>query len=290
MKQRNFTKFAIILFYIVAYSACATPQKTAEETKEVRWPDFLRDWATDCNINDAQRMAIIDQIDTLYMIVEDSTSDNDLLCDKLCQLQDVISDVVAHDTSLFFPLMMQATTHNIWGMIYRNPWMFDKNCPCNILEYLVVGAPWYTYSSENEDIMLTTFIGQSWQAWGRRADLVLSKEDGFEWAMAKMIVYNHIDTAINNLQIIFTDSSNTFYKNFTEEDGYIEMPTDYVGAKVLLLSPPMLMDVLAANCSIYIYYETPHDTVEMMGFPHLFFKEQIEDCPRLKKVLDQTTH
>lgn len=293
MKKIRIITFGLILAILcvvsVVFSSCTTPPKSVEETENLRWPDFLRDWAADCNITDAQRLAVIDQIDSLYMLVEDSTSDDGLLCNKLCELQGIISDMVAHDTNLFFSLMMQATASNIWGMIYRNPWLFEKNCPCNLLEYLVAGAHWFTYSSENEDIMLTSFIGQSWQAWGRHVDLTLTKKDGFEWTGAEMIVYNHIDTAINNLQIIFADSSNTFYKNFTEEGGYIELPTDNAGMKVLMLSPPMLMESLAADCSIYIYYETPHDTVEMIGFPHLFFKEQIEDCPRLKKALDQIT-
>ena len=73
MKQRNFTKFAIILLCIVAYSSCTTPQKPAEETKQVRWPDFLREWAADYEINDSQRLSLIDLIDSVYCFLEDST-------------------------------------------------------------------------------------------------------------------------------------------------------------------------------------------------------------------------
>lgn len=60
-------------------SACDCTKMILNDNNGLRWPDFLRDWAADYEINDAQRLAIFGQIDTLYRLVEDSTSDSELL-------------------------------------------------------------------------------------------------------------------------------------------------------------------------------------------------------------------
>ena len=66
MKKIRIITFGLILCVIsVVFSSCTTPPKSVEETENLRWPDFLRDWAADCNITDAQRLAVIDQIDSL---------------------------------------------------------------------------------------------------------------------------------------------------------------------------------------------------------------------------------
>ena len=286
MKHLKYKQIAIFVLCIIAFSACTTPKKVNEETKQVCWPDFLLDWAADYGITDPQRLAVINHIDTVYQLIEDSTANNELLCTKLCQLKDELVDFIVHDSSLEFPLMMRATALNLYGKLCNNPWMLKTDCPCSIMDYLLIDAHWYTSSREHFDMMYTTFIGQSWQAPYRFANMMFSKEDGNELALVSLIVYNYIDTAINNLQITFTNVDGSVTGRLTEKDVYVDSNNVEGGTKMMVLPPMLVMDALTESRNITITYETPHETVEMTGFPHVFFTEQIEDCPRLKKVLD----
>ena len=279
-------RLLLITLCIITLASCGSSQKpTQDDNANTRWPDFLRDWAADYDINDAQRLAIINQIDTLYTLVEDSTSDSELLCSKLCQLQNTISDAIVHDSSLVFPLMMRATARNFYGKIANNPWLFDLDCECNILGYLVADAVWYTSNRKNFDLMYTTIMGLSWQAPERFANLMLSKEDGSELSTALLIVYNYADTVIDNLRVSFTDSAGNVLQRLTESDVFVDTPDS--GVKQLMLPPYLVMNALAAGGTMTISFDTPQGTLEMVGFPHVHFMEQIEDCPRLKAVLDE---
>lgn len=271
---------------IITLASCGSSQKpTQDDNANTRWPDFLREWAADFEIEDAQRLAIIDQIDTLYRLVEDSTSDNELLCSKLCRLQNTISDAITLDSSLVFPLMMRATARNFYGKIANNPWLFDLDCECNILGYLVADAVWYTSNRKNFDLMYTTIMGLSWQTPDRFANLVLNKEDGNELSTAILIVYNYADTVIDNLRVSFTDSEGAIIEQLTEKDTYTDVPD--AGVKRMVLPPYLVMNALATGKTLTISYDTPQGTLEMTGFPHVHFMEQIEACPRLKEVLNQ---
>lgn len=275
----------LITLCIISLVSCGSAQKAAQENGNFRWPDFLRDWAADYEINDAQRLAIIGQIDTLYRLVEDSTSDNELLCSKLCRLQNTISDAIVHDSSLVFPLMMRATARNFYGKIANNPRLLYLGCECEVLEYLLIDSKWYTSSRVNFDLMYTTIMGLSWQAPNRFANLMLTKEDGSELSTAILIVYNYADTVIDNLQVSFTDSEGAIIEQLTEKDTYADVPD--AGVKRMVLPPYLVMNALATGKTLTISYDTPQGTLEMTGFPHVYFMEQIEACPRLKDVLKQ---
>ncbi len=278
-------RILFLFFCSIVLAACSTSHKASEDNTNVRWPDFLREWAADYEIEDAQRLAIIDQIDTLYRLVEDSTSDNELLCSKLCQLQNTISDAIVQDSSLVFPLMMRATARNLNGILYNNPWLLELGCNCEVMEYLLIDSKWYTSSRENFDLMYTTIMGLSWQAPDRFANLVLTKEDGSELSTAILIVYNYADTVIDNLQVSFTDSEGVIIEQLTEKDTYTDVPD--TGVKRMMLPPYLVMNALANGGTLTISYDTPQGTLEMIGVPHVHFKEQIEACPRLKEVLNQ---
>ena len=275
----------VIVFCAIVFSACGTSQKNTQGSGNTRWPDFLRDWAADYEIDVAHQMAIIDQIDTLYTFVEDSTSDNELLCSKLCQLQNTISDAITQDSSLVYPLMMRATARNLNGILYNNPWLLELGCNCEVMEYLLIDSKWYTSSRENFDLMYTTIMGLSWQAPDRFANLVLTKEDGSELSTAILIVFNYADTVIDNLQVSFTDSEGAIIEQLTEKDTYTVVPD--TGVKRIMLSPYLVMNALANGGTLTISYDTPQGSLELTGYPHVHFKEQIEDCPRLKEVLNQ---
>lgn len=285
MRFGGYRKIIIVAFYIMFFPACSTSHKTTDENDVVSWPDYLREWAAYYEIDDAEHLAIINQVDTLYKLIEDSTSNEDLLCTKLCQLQGIISDAIRYDSSLVFPLMMRATCRNIYGVIYRNPWLLEKDCSCEVLNYLMLDAQWYTSHRENLDLMYTTITGVSWQAQERFANLMLGKEDGNDMAMSLFLVYNYTDTIINNLQLIFTDSDGNVLERLTEGDTYVDSPD--VCVRRMHVPPYLLMAALADNGTITISYETPNGMVEMIGYPQIYFMEQIEDCPRLKELLNQ---
>lgn len=285
MGTKSVIRLAVAMMYLLGMSACGMQKKATQNNGEVRWPDFLREWAADYEIEDAQRLAIIDQIDTLYRLVEDSTSDNELLCFKLCQLQNTISDAIVYDSSLVFPLMMRATARNLYGIIYNNPWLLELGCNCEVLEYLLIDSKWYTSSRKNYDLMYTTVMGLSWQAPDRFANMVLTKEDGNELSTAFLIVYNYADTVIDNLQVSFTDSEGAIIEQLTEKDTYAEVPD--AGVKRMMLPPYLVMNALANGGTLTISYDTPQGTLEMIGYPHVHFMEQIKECPRLKEVVKQ---
>ncbi len=279
-------RLLLITLCIITLASCSSSQKpTQDDNANTRWPVFLREWAAYYKIEDAQRLAIIDQIDTLYRLVEDNTSDNELLCSKLCQLQNTISDAIVHDSSLVFPLMMRATARNLYGIIYNNPWLIGLGCDCEVMEYLLIDSKWYTSSRVNFDLMYTTIMGLSWQTPDRFANLVLTKEDGNELSTATLIVYNYADTIIDNLRVSFTDSEGAIIEQLTEKDTYADVPD--AGVKRMVLPPYLVMNALATGKTLTISYDTPQGTLEMIGYPHVHFMEQIKECPRLKAVLNQ---
>jgi hypothetical protein len=275
----------LIALAVIIVSACGTSQKSTQESGNTRWPDFLRDWAADYEIEDTQRLAIIDQIDTLYRLVEDSTSDNELLCSKLCQLQNTISDAIVHDSSLVFPLMMRATARNFYSENANNQKLPGLDCDCEMEDYLFIDSKWHTASRENYDLMYTTMIGQSWLAPWNFANLVLAKDDEKELATAMLIVYNYTDTIIDNLQLTISDDEGTILGLITDRNTNVEQLD--ICVKKISLSPNLIMEGLAANGNFVISYESHHRLLKMVGFPSIFFMEQIEECPRLKEVLNQ---
>ena len=269
------------------FSACGNSQKLPNNDV-VRWPDSLKEWVADYEINDPQRQAIIDQIDTLYRLVEDSTENTTLLCEKLCWVQEAICNAIMHDSSLVFPLMMRATARNFAGMIANDrPSMFVAalDCDCEVADFIIADTWWYTSSREHFDIMYTTFMERSWQAPERFTNLVLTKGDDSELATAMLIVYNYTDAVIDSLQVIFTDSEGNVMERLTENDTYIDTPDK--GVKRMMIPPYLLMNALVANGTMTIMFDTPQGRLEMVGFPHIHFQEQVDDCPRLKAVLKE---
>ena len=277
--------FAVICIATFTLVSCSTSEQMIEEKDEmVTWPEYLRDWATDYEINDASRLAIIDRIDTLYRLANDSTVNHSLLRDKLCQLQGPINDAIRNDTSFVFSLMMRATARNIYGLIWRNPWLIDEERSC-ILDYLFMDSQWWTRSEDDIDFMYMTFFDLSWQANRQFANLILLKEDG-KAVEAKLVVRNGIDTTINDLQIMLEDSEGTIVDTLMLNDDFYEDTSNYdEGTKAYLLSPYQVMGSMISKLSMIITYETANDTVTMTGFPHVYFFEQVEGCPRMKREL-----
>ena len=286
MNTKTKIKVAMATVCLLAMCACGTQEKASQDNGEVRWPDFLREWAADYEVLDTQRQAIIDQIDTLYRLVEDSTENTTLLCEKLCWVQEAVGNVIKHDSSLVLPLMMRATARNFAGMLANDrPSMLDAafDCDCDVADFMIADTWWYTSSREHLDVMYTTFMGRSWQAPELFANLLLMKGDDHEMATAQLMVYNYTDAVVDNLQVAFTDSVGNVMERLTESDTYIDKPEANV--KRMMLPPDMLMNALRANWALSLTFDTPQGRLEMVGFPHIHFQEQVEGCPRLKAAL-----
>ena len=188
-------------------------------------------------------------------------------------------------SALILP-MMRATARNFSGLLANDrPSMLEAafDCDCDVADFMIADTWWYSSSRERFDIMYTTFMGQSWQAPERFANLVLTKGDDSELAIAWLIVNNDVDTVIDNLQVTFTDSANNVMERITESDTYIDTPDE--GVKRMMVPPYLLMKALVDNWTLMLSYDTPQGTLDMVGFPHIHFLEQVEDCPRLKAVL-----
>lgn len=84
---------------------------------------------------------------------------------------------------------------------------------------------------------------------------------------------------------MFTDSEGTIIEQLTEKNTYVEVLN--AGVKRMMLPPYLVMNALVNSGTLTILYDTPQGTLEMTGYPHVHFMEQIEDCPRLKEVLNQ---
>ena len=286
MNTKPIIKVAMATVCLLAMCACGTQKKTSQDNGEVRWPDYLREWAADYEINDPQRQTIIDQIDTLYRLVEDSTENTTLLCEKLCRAQEAIDDAIVHDSSLVFPLMMRATARNFAGLMANDrPSMLDAafDCDCDVADFMIADTWWNTSSREHLDVMYTTFMGRSWQAPELFTNLLLMKGDDREMATAQLMVYNYSDAVVDNLQVIFTDSVGNVMERLTESDTHIDMPD--AGVKRMMVPPDLLMKALVANWTLVLSFDTPQGRLEMVGFPHIHFQEQVEGCPRLKAAL-----
>lgn len=265
------------------------PQESVESNLEKNWPNFLREWAADYEIDDPRRLDVINLIDTVYRLADDSTADRKLLCNKMCQLKDELVDVITHDPSRMFSLMMRATARNLSGKLIDNPWLMKMDCSCELMDYPLIETYWYTSSKEGFDIMHYNFLPRSWQAPYRFAGIALTKEDGNELTPAALLVFNWMDTTINNLQLTFKDENGAVVERFTEKDVYVDSSNVDGGAKMMLLPIDLLMRALAVKGVVSVTYETANETVEMIGFPNLFFAEQIENCPRLKRIFKEIT-
>lgn len=281
--MKHITFFAFLIVFI---SSCATSPAPTENNVPIRWPDFIRDWAADFEIDDARRLSVIDEIDSLYMMLENRSSYEALLSERICKLKDDISDFIRYDSIFDFALMMRATIGNIHGWIYNNPWQLEKDNYCDLKNFLFLESQWNTSSTDNYDLMYTTFTENSWTACDRFINLLLYKEDGYIMPMTIIEICNYTDTVIDNTRIIFSDGNGNILSELNKKDFYLDTSTTDVCIKRLRLYSPFVMKSLATNGLLTITYNTPHDTVVMTGAPQDFFKEQIVECPRLKGALN----
>lgn len=286
MNQRNFTKFAIILLCIAAFSACTTSQKTDEENQQVRWPDFLRDWAADYEINDSQRLSLINLIDSVYYFLEDSTQSVEAHSDQVCRMLDRMADVIANDSAFEFTLMMRATADNFWAQSPRDERILQCDCSSESISRLM---DWQTVYSTDVELMCYTITPDPWQTPWHFANMILTIGKDDEDPLASFVITNFQDYKMDSVQIAFYDSTNTVVDVLYEDEVFVDSSNAAGGVKTLLMPYKYLIRMLSHSTDVIVSYKTTEGWYSMRGFPQKNFKKNLNNCPRLRKTSDQIT-
>lgn len=273
----------VIVFCAIVFSACDTSQKSTQGSGNTRWPDFLREWAADYEINDPQRVSLINLIDSVYCFFEDTTLSAESYSEQVCRMMERMAEVIENDSVFEFTLMMRATARNIAGrMPVDNRLLSD----C-VIELMMIDCRWQTFSYDTLDFMGTSLFYNSWQALGRKVNIIFFKSDNDENVYAEMIFTNLVDTAMDNLSVLFLQDRDTLIALTNDDILYVDNSDAYAGVKRALVSPSFLIDAMLSTNTIIISYDTPNEHIEYISYPQIHFEEQVKKCPRLKKIVDQ---
>lgn len=286
MKHLKYKQFAILALGLFVLSACTTHKKASEETGAVRWPDFLRDWAADYEINDSQRLALINLIDSVYYFLEDSTQSVEAHSDQVCRMLDQMADVIANDSVFEFTLMMRATADNFMAQTPRDERILQCDCSSESISRLM---DWQTIYTPDIELMCYTIIPTSWQTPWHFANMILTMEKDDEEPLASFVITNYENFQMDSVQIAFYDSTYTLVDVVYENEIYADSSNAAGGVETLLLPYKYLIRILSRSTSVDVAYKTTEGWYSMRGFPQRNFKKNLNDCPRLKKSSDQVT-
>ena len=277
-------KILFVVIVTLLLSACGSTSKDSVN-EGTRWPDFLRDWAADYDINDAQRLSLIDLVDSVYCFFEDSTLSADDYSDQVCRMIDRMAEVIANDSAFEFTLMMRATAANFWGYAMKDERFSQLDCSGESLGRVV---EWQTVSSEDIELMCFTILPVSWRAPWHFANMLLTigKEDNEPYA--SLVITNYEDYKMDSIHMAFIDKNNIILDILCEEDVWVDSTNAKDGVKTMLIPYDYLMQALSHSMTVVITYQTPQELFTMRGVPAAGFDVQIDDCPRLKSALEKT--
>ncbi len=276
-------KLIVLSLCTILLSACRTTQNTPQDNDVVRWPDFLRDWAADYELNYGIRLDLINIIDTVYQFLEDSTASMDDYCGSICRMKDGINEALVHDEEREFRCMMRATAQNFWGYALKDKRFFECGCSGKVIESFTV---WYTLVADTADFMSFVFIPVSWRAPAYYAELVLIKFDNTEEPLAGLNVVNKEDFVMDRIQLQFCDSAEIVTAEFNEDELLVDSTNVNSGRKIILLPfEEVMKDLLNSKEMILTFYNALGDKIEIFGLPHASFTKQVGDCPRLQSVM-----
>ena len=241
-------------------------------------------WSETYDINDdAQRMAVIDQIISVFDMIDDTTITAEQLEEPICKMKETIEHIIDTDGYFEFVQMMRATARNIAGrMPVDNRLLSD----C-VIELMMIDCRWQTFSDDTLDFMGTSLFYNSWQALGRKVNIIFFKSDNDENVYAEMIFTNLVDMAMDNLSVLFLQDRDTLIALTNDDILYVDNSDAYAGVKRALVSPSFLIDAMLSTNTIIISYDTPNEHIEYISYPQIHFEEQVKKCPRLKKIVDQ---
>ncbi len=276
-------KVLCIALAALLLSACGSTK--SEDESNVRWPDFLRDWAADYEINDEQRLSLMDLVDSVYCFFEDSTLSADDYSDQICRMLARIAGVIANDSVFEFTLMMRATAANFWGYAVKDNRFFQCDCSGESLGRIV---EWQTVSTDDVELMCYTIMPISWRTPWHFANVLLTIGKDDKEPYASLVVTNYEDYHMDSIRVAFIDKHNIILDILYEEDVWVDSTNAKDGIKTLLIPYDYLMQALSHCMSVVVTYQTPQELFTMRGVPAAGFDVQINDCPRLKSALEKT--
>lgn len=285
-------KLLILLLGLITLSSCFSVKQTTIKTEtndrkeEVvfSWPEWLHFYAED--LTDKDRLSVISLIDSVYSMIEDSTKSAVELEQPICRMSKAIEEAVCSDSIIGFGRMMRATARNFAGMFPSDMERLGEiDCVFPLMG--VIPNLWLTVSNEMGDMMCNTLFADSWSSMGRYVDIVFSSNIEPEHDYAAVILVNNIDTTIDAVVVSFHDNEGNL---ITGSLGFIESDVSDAenGCVWLLMSTDVFMHNIVNSHTMTITYNTRHETVSMTGMPGLTFKEQLESCPRLKAIMEDT--
>lgn len=276
-----------ILYFIsslILLAFCSSAQKANDNSEDpTTWQGVLRMWCEEYEIDDAQRLAVVDQIVSVFDMIDDTTISAEQLEEPICKMKENIEHVIDTDGYFEFVQMMRATARNIAGrMSVDNRLVTD----C-VVELMMEECLWQTFSDDSLDFMATSLFYNSWQAFARKTNIVLTKDDRRSDADAVMVFTNFIDTAMDNFDVLFLHDKDTVLALTNDDILYVDYSDVRAGVRRAFVSPFFLIDAMLATNTIIVSYDTPNEHIEYISFPQIHFKEQVKNCPRLKKIVDQ---
>lgn len=278
-------RFSLIALGAFVLASCGSSQKpTQDDNANTRWPDFLREWAADYEINDPQRVSLINLIDSVYCFFEDTTLSAESYSEQVCRMMERIADVIENDSAFEFTLMMRATAANFWGYALKDERFFQLDCSGEALERIV---EWQTVRSEDVELMCYTIIPVSWKAPWHFANIILAIGNDDKEPYASFVITNYEDYLMDSIRIAFLDSTNNVLDVLYEEELYVDSTNAEDGVKTILIPYRYLMQGLSNSFCVDIAYKTSQGWFSMRGVPRAGFDVQIKDCPRLNAALDE---
>lgn len=277
-------KILYLISSLVLLASCNSAQKATDSIEDpTTWQGVLQMWCEEYEINDDKRLAVVDQIISVFDMIDDTTISAEQLEEPICKMKETIEHVIDTDGYFEFTQMMRATARNIAGrMPVDNRLMTD----C-VVDLMLEDCLWQTFSDDSIDFMATSLFYNSWQAIARKVNIIFTKSDNNENVYAEMIFTNLIDTAMDNLNVFFLQDKDTVLALTNDDILYVDYSDAYAGVKRALVSPSFLIDAMLNTNTIIISYDTPNEHIEYISFPQIHFGEQINDCPRLKKKVDK---
>ena len=279
-------KTITLILGILTLCSCSSIKRTAVKYETVNtWPEWLHCYAKYCNISDEHRLSTISLIDSVYMLLGDSKTPTAELEQPICRMSKAIDEAIRTDTSFEFAQMMRATARNSGGLFLSDmERLGDNDCTVS----LMASAPnlWLTVSNETGDLMCNSLFPDSWSSMDRFAYIVFSMNEESEVSYSAIILVNSIDTKIDEIVISFYDKEGNLI-SAPLGFGEFDMSNAENGSVRLFMLPDVFMQNILNSNVMTISYNTGKDTVSMTGMPSLTFREQLENCPRLKALINE---
>lgn len=122
----------------------------------------------------------------------------------------------------------------------------------------------------------------------RKINIIFKKYDNDNNVYAEMIFTNLIYTTMDNFDIYSLQDKDTVLALTNYDILHVDNSNAYAGVKKALVEPSFLIDSMLNTNTITMSYDTPNEHIEYISFPQIYYEEQIKDCPRLKKKVNES--